>query len=96
VSAALDGRRAGLPVAPSPISKRRPAACADAPAPSASVSRPRLRLLLLLPLPLLLPPPFPAAWVSRRQHATRLQAWGLGVRQDEGLPALAGPGEAAR
>ncbi|KAG8519090.1 Hepatoma-derived growth factor-related protein 2, partial [Galemys pyrenaicus] len=82
-----------------PINTLRPAVQEAAPAPSVSRSRPRL---CLPPLPLPLPPPpppppppLPAARASSRQHAARLQARGLGVRQDEGLPALAGPGEAA-
>lgn len=56
-TAAHSEGRAGLPVAPSPISRRRPADRADASAPKASDSRLRLRLP---PPPLLLP----AAWAS--------------------------------
>lgn len=96
MSPARDGRKPGLPAQRSPMSTSRLAAQAFASAHSAPHSRPRLRLPQPPPPPPPLQPPLPAAWASRCQHAARLQARGLGVRQDEGLSPLAGPGEAAR
>lgn len=59
------------------------------PPPSTPCSRPQLCLPLPLPQPQPLPLPLlplSAAWASCRQYAARLQARGLGVRQDEGYP----------